>query len=160
MGASLLAVIDGTGHGPEAAEAARQACQVIGAHAQLRPAALLERCHRELRTTRGAAMGLLRIDSEMKGQFAGVGNVAVVTRSTSPITVLSHAGIVGHRMRKVHEFEFRCGPGDLICLYSDGVRSSLRLDEVLGLPLPQAAERILDTYGKSSDDATVLLVSL
>src|SRR2546422_8836961 len=54
----LVGVIDGLGHGPEAAQAARTAARVLTAHAGEPVQALIQRCHGSLRNTRGAVMSL------------------------------------------------------------------------------------------------------
>src|SRR5438094_10533426 len=46
----LVAVVDGLGHGAEAASAAKAAVAALERHASESPAPLLERCHRALRS--------------------------------------------------------------------------------------------------------------
>src|SRR5919106_1940057 len=54
-GGALVVAIDGLGHGPEAAVAAREAAEIASReHASL--SALFEACHRGLRKTRGVVM--------------------------------------------------------------------------------------------------------
>ena len=55
-GGTLLAVVDGAGHGPEAAIAARMAIGILEAHPTEDPVLLVRRCHVRLRATRGAVM--------------------------------------------------------------------------------------------------------
>src|SRR3989449_4254272 len=54
----LVAVVDGLGHGAEAASAAKAAVAALERHATESPAPLLERCHRALKGTRGAVMSV------------------------------------------------------------------------------------------------------
>ena len=58
----LVAVIDGLGHGDAAADASEVAAEILSAHADDEPQRLLERCHEELRRTRGAVMTLAWFD--------------------------------------------------------------------------------------------------
>src|SRR2546426_3567889 len=54
----LVAVVDGLGHGAEAATAAQAAVAALERHATESPIALIERCHRALKGTRGAVMSV------------------------------------------------------------------------------------------------------
>src|SRR2546428_5997731 len=54
----LVAVVDGLGHGAEAATAAQAAVAALERHATESPVALVERCHRALKGTRGAVMSV------------------------------------------------------------------------------------------------------
>ena len=59
---ALIAVVDGSGHGAEAAAAAQLARRVIDDHPRESPVALILRCHERLRGTRGAAMTLASVN--------------------------------------------------------------------------------------------------
>src|SRR5690349_8004923 len=61
---ALLAVIDGLGHGPHAAEAANAAIAVIEGHLDQPLIQLAKLCHRALVQRRGAAMTLVLIESD------------------------------------------------------------------------------------------------
>jgi hypothetical protein len=61
-GETLAAVIDGLGHGYESSVAAERAVEVIREFAALGVGPLMVKVHQELRTTRGAAVGLMKID--------------------------------------------------------------------------------------------------
>src|SRR5258705_120063 len=73
---ALVAVVDGLGHGAEAATAARAAVAALEGHATESPVPLIQRCHRALQGTRGAVMSVAllgRPDRSMT--WLGVGNV-------------------------------------------------------------------------------------
>src|SRR2546422_912956 len=57
----LVAVVDGLGHGAEAATAAQAAVAALERHATESPVPLIERCHRALKGTRGAVMSVALI---------------------------------------------------------------------------------------------------
>src|SRR6266550_950960 len=72
----LVAVVDGLGHGAEAASAAQAAVAALERHATESPMPLFERCHRALHGTRGVVMSVAlfaRPDRSMT--WLGVGNV-------------------------------------------------------------------------------------
>src|SRR5256885_13268215 len=54
----LVAVVDGLGHGAEAAAAAQAAVAALERHATESPVPLIERCHRALQGTRGVVMSV------------------------------------------------------------------------------------------------------
>src|SRR2546421_11870666 len=54
----LVAVVDGLGHGAEAASAAQAAVAALERHATESPVPLIERCHRALQGTRGVVMSV------------------------------------------------------------------------------------------------------
>src|SRR5438094_10534413 len=76
-GGVLVAVVDGLGHGTEAATAARLAIAALARHAHESPLSLFERTHQALKGTRGAVMSLAffrRTDPSVI--WLGGGNVA------------------------------------------------------------------------------------
>src|SRR5438034_4813270 len=72
----LVAVMDGLGHGEEAAAATKVAVATLESHAHEPLVSLVQRCHRELKDTRGVAMSLASFNSrENVMAWIGVGNV-------------------------------------------------------------------------------------
>ena len=160
-GATLLGV-DGLGHGPEAAKAARAAVETLGRRRATAPADVVRDVHDALRVTRGAAMSVARIDYAAADlRFAGIGNVnCVVQDGESRRTLVSHNGIVGHNMRKVQEFDTACPPGALCIMHSDGIQTQWNLADYPGLqmrtPVLVAAILVRD-FTRGRDDAMVLV---
>src|SRR4051794_4565171 len=60
---ALVAVVDGLGHGAEAATAAEIAVATLSAHAHEPAIQLVERCHDRLRGSRGVVMSLATFDT-------------------------------------------------------------------------------------------------
>ena len=75
-----VAVVDGLGHGPKAAEAAHAAIESF--HRSVRkvgPAQAIEVAHQALLSTRGAVMAVACIDAPAQTlRFAGLGNISAV----------------------------------------------------------------------------------
>ncbi|HSU13240.1 SpoIIE family protein phosphatase [Longimicrobium sp.] len=159
-GRTVVIVADGLGHGPDAAAAAREAVRVFRAHAAERPAALLERMHRSMRSTRGAAVAVAEVGTASgRVRFCGVGNIsAAVLTPGRDQSMVSHNGIVGHEMRKVHEFEYAWSRASLLVMHSDGVGTRWDLGRYPGLqtrdPAVVAAVLYRD-FTRGNDDATV-----
>ena len=81
----LACLIDGLGHGPEAADAAETCADVVRANADAPPQDLLDRCHTALLDSRGAVMTAAWFDLR-RGTvaWAGVGRTrARTSRSCS-----------------------------------------------------------------------------
>jgi hypothetical protein len=166
----VLAVIDGLGHGPDAAKAATLAAEVVGRHRTAEPADLLLLLHSHLAESRGATATVATVDGA-SGQldWLGVGNVdGVVVRADGkrPLThgVFLCRGVLGHQMpRKLHRPEpVVLRSGDCIVIATDGVRGDLadavrpRLDVGLA-DVGRLADRILRDFAIADDDALVLV---
>jgi hypothetical protein len=157
-GTFLAAVIDGLGHGFESWVAAEKAAEVIREHADLSVEPILMRCHKELRATRGAAVGILRIESSGEGEFCGIGNIEVQALAGRAPGVFCVAGIVGHNLRTSKVMPFRMKPGDVYCVLSDGVSTRGNFTVCLpGAPV-EVARKIVEQFGRAHDDATALVL--
>ena len=164
-GAALFGVIDGLGHGAAAATAATSAADVINRAAAAPLDVLIELCHRQLATTRGAAMTLARIDFGAESlQWMGVGNVAanLLAKSPSGTQTRSSArlagGIVGYQIPTISPSEtIHIRPGCLLVIASDGIAES-HLDDIdFTASAAAIAEQILREHAKAPDDASVLV---
>jgi anti-sigma regulatory factor (Ser/Thr protein kinase) len=159
-------VVDGLGHGPQAAEASSEAVRLFNKHVGKSPAELMEALHAGLRATRGAAVSIARFEPERRMvTFCGIGNVGGVLASRSAAGIrrmISLNGTVGHVMRKVQQFDYPYpeGGAPLVILHSDGVSAQWALDKYPGLisanPTLLAAVLYRD-FGRIRDDATVLV---
>lgn len=157
-GSFLAAVIDGLGHGYEAWGAAEKAAEVIRASSGLGVSEIVMRCHQELRTTRGAAVGVLKVEESGTGEFCGVGNIEVQALNGQAPSVFCLAGIAGHNMRTSKVMPFQMKPGDIYCLMSDGVSTRGNLKSCLPGPPGGVARRIVEQWGRAHDDATAVIV--
>lgn len=156
-----IAVADGLGHGPKAAEAALAFCAYVEANVSRGLEEILRGATAEISHTRGAAAALLRIgDRQRCLSFAGIGNIELQAVSKLPIRPTSTPGIVGRPLRKVLEFDYELNGGDLLAVYSDGISGRFRLESYGRLNAQSAAEAILSDHGKRHDDATCLVVRL
>jgi phosphoserine phosphatase RsbX len=159
-----IAVIDGLGHGAQAAVAAQAAIDVLGANPRLDPGAVLAQCHLALRTTRGAAMGVALIDlGAQRLTFAGVGNVETLFLTPSEKKRLGSArGIVGSVLPRIIPVEVALEDGWWLVLHTDGVRNRYTLVDLLAdNATPQeVADAMLMNWGRSTDDATVVVAGV
>jgi len=157
----IAAIIDGLGGGEPAAQAARGAEEVIRQHADWPLQELVQGSHTALQATRGAVIGLLRLQAiGHKVSYVGVGNIGVQVYSRQPIKPISKNGILGFRLPSLLEMHYVYNPGDTFVLYSDGISSRFTLDGKIDIQRPpqRIAEQILETHGKQIDDATVVVI--
>jgi len=160
---TLLMVADGLGHGAQAAHASAEAVRIFRDNTALQPAALLERMHPALHSTRGAAVAVVEAFSESRiVRYAGVGNIVgrVVTASGAR-NMVSYNGTVGVELRKVQEFTYPWPTDGLLILHSDGVATHWNLDEYAGLRMkhPSVIAGVLfRDHARARDDATVVVV--
>ena len=164
-GGVLAAVLDGLGHGQEAAHAAKLAAAELERHASEPPVALLRRCHTALRGTRGVVMSLASLDTRAHTlSWLGVGNVEAVlvraqpARGPSREHVMLRGGVVGHDLPPLQVFTIPVAPGDCLTFATDGVRTDFITAVVAGGPPPaRQATDLLSRYAKETDDALVLV---
>lgn len=165
-GGALVAVIDGLGHGSEAAASARHAAEVLQEYADESPISLVQRCHEKLKPMRGAVMSLASFNAEANMlTWVGVGNVEGCLIRTNPGAVSKneflrlHGGTVGDRVPSLQSEKLPLYQGDILIFTTDGIRSG-NFARVIGFRKKPAriAEYILDQWGREDDDALVLVV--
>jgi negative regulator of sigma-B (phosphoserine phosphatase) len=160
----LVSVVDGLGHGAEAAAAARGAVAALTRHADESVLPLISRCHEALHGTRGVVMSVALFDRvEASMTWLGVGNVEGVLLYTDPAarrartTLLTRGGIVGSELPRLRAEVISLTPGDTLIFATDGIKEGFSD----GLPADarpqQLADHILARYGKDTDDALVLV---
>jgi len=162
-GRHALFVVDGLGHGPDAAAAARTAVEVVRGANELAAADLINSVHEALRPTRGAAAAVALFEPEKEiCTYCGIGNIAASIRANGVSrSMVSHNGILGHQVRKVQDFIYPFPRGALCIAHSDGV--SARWDLALYPGLEQrhpalVAAVLYRDHARGSDDAIVAAV--
>ncbi|HEX3639212.1 MAG TPA: anti-sigma regulatory factor [Paraburkholderia sp.] len=167
-GEFTVMVADGLGHGALANTAAVAATATF---ARLGPSSVEEivaASHEALRPTRGAALGVARIPAQAVAngapgvaRFCGVGNIAAsVWTPYGHRHLVSHAGIVGHQLRKVQEFQVDWPQDGLLILHSDGLATRWDLSRYPGLTLRHptlVAATLYRDFTRGRDDVTVFV---
>jgi len=164
---TLIGVIDGVGHGREAAVAADAAAEVLETFAGESVSPLLRRCHERLRTTRGAAITLLVLDAAASAaEWVGAGNVAVVLLQTELSgakrcrELLVRGGIAGSLLPSTDALTLAVRGGDTIVVATDGLRRTFVNGVASGESPQRLAEQLLAQYGTAQDDALVVVARL
>jgi len=162
----LIAVLDGVGHGSEAATAAMIAKDILEEHPADSVVALVQRCHEALHAARGVAVSIASLDaSQGLLTWIGVGNVVgvLLRQSVTPVaaekSLLLRAGVVGFQLPASLEADsVQVSEGDTLVFATDGIGSDFARGLAASQPPQKAAESILARHGKTTDDALVLVV--
>jgi len=158
-----LLVVDGLGHGPDAALAAQAALRVAGEHPDLAPAEVLQCVHDALRSMRGAAGAAASVVPHAgRGAYAGVGNIRGFTWSTDGVKhLVSHNGTLGHQARKFQAFDFAFPPRTMLVMLSDGISSHFDPRHYVGIERHHPAViagTIYRDHARGRDDATIVVL--
>ena len=165
---AVAAVIDGVGHGTEAAEAAERAVATV--QQGINGGGLIEmlkRCHTSLTGSRGAVMNLASFDQkEGTLTWLGIGNVEgrLLLRNKNKDSgymrqhLLLRPGVVGQRLPSLQVAVSRVQPGDMVIFATDGVAPDFADDIRIDSPVSEIANGIISRYCKKTDDALALVI--
>ena len=161
----LVAVVDGLGHGAEAASAAKVAVRALERGANRPVVQLFRDCHSSLIGTRGAVISAAAFDARDESMtWLGVGDVegrllrAPTSAGPRMESLLLRGGVVGVHLPTLVSAVVPIHRGDTLIFATDGVRSDF-LDAPLPQLEPQAlADHILAHWSTQTDDALVLVV--
>jgi len=162
----LAAVIDGLGHGEEAAAAARRARDTLVRYREQSAISLVRQCHQALAETRGVVMGVAAFSAaDNTMTWVGIGNVeGFLLRADRRVAprredMLVRSGVVGLQLPHLHASVITLDHGDLVVFTTDGVRPEFkqRIGLLTALPPQRLADDILREYHKPVDDALVLV---
>src|SRR3954451_12917695 len=160
---ALTCVIDGLGHGPEAADAAERCATVVREHAEAPVEELMNACHEALVETRGVVMTAAWFDLERSTlSWAGVGNVDARLVRSGPEpredVALVFGGVLGYRMPNVRVATMPLERGDLLVMITDGIDGAISPALVGGGTAQTLADRIFAMHGRGNDDALAVVV--
>ena len=160
----LVGVMDGIGHGDEAAAAARAAAEILDQYAGDPTILLIRRCHDALLKTRGVVLTVAKLNTEENTMtWLGVGNVegrllrADASASHPRESVLLRGGMVGYQLPTLQASVIPVAAGDLLVLATDGIHPVFEDGINLNETPKQIAEKILSRHFKGNDDALVLV---
>ena len=163
-GGSLVAAVDGVGHGREAARAARTAATVVRATPDADLVALVQRCHEALRGTRGAAVSVAFLShADATLRWLGVGTVegrllagrAGDTGRDRSLRLVR--GLPGHVLPRLTVTTLPLRRGDLVVLATDGVAGQFADALEVAGSAEAIAQRILARHCDGSDDALAVV---
>jgi anti-sigma regulatory factor (Ser/Thr protein kinase) len=162
--ALLVGVVDGLGHGPEAREAADRAMERMRERPSLAPEHMLEHCDIGLQGTRGAALGVVRLERRSGAlSHACVGNIAAMVCRPGQVDMMSCSpGVLGisRQRARATRGEAWLRPGELLVMHTDGLSTRTTVEDAVLLrrhPLVVAHD-LMRRFSKNHDDALVLVV--
>ncbi|MDB4959151.1 MAG: stage sporulation protein [Myxococcales bacterium] len=160
---ALVALIDGLGHGHDAAAAADAAIAVLEADPTAPVEELIARCHEQLRKTRGAVISLASFSAARAMMtWLGVGNVeGILVRAEAAgraaEAIPARGGTVGYMLPPLNPRTLPIIPGDTLVFASDGIRHGFK-PEIIAMHSPQQiADDIMLRHRKHSDDSCVVV---
>jgi anti-sigma regulatory factor (Ser/Thr protein kinase) len=160
-GRIVVFVVDGLGHGPDAAAAARVAIEAVEKNAHRAAPDIMDAVHNAMRPTRGGAgaVALLQPEREIC-VYCGIGNIAASIRDGGTSrSMVSHNGTLGHQVRKVQEFQYPFPKGSLLVMHSDGIATHWDLAAYPGIETRHPAfvsAALFRDHSRGRDDLTVL----
>lgn len=161
---TLVAVVDGLGHGPEAGAAARTALALLAGAEDGLWLEALQRCHIGLKTTRGAVLSLAWFDANTPTMgWVGVGNVQGVLARAAPDAnprqepLLVRGGVLGRQLPAFHASVLSLRPGDTLVFATDGIAPAFAASLTAEQSPRRAAERALAEHWTGLDDGLVLV---
>ncbi|MBI2909369.1 MAG: SpoIIE family protein phosphatase [Chloroflexi bacterium] len=161
-GGILIGVIDGLGHGSEAAEVTRVAAGVLRGHAGETVTTLFQLCHAALLGTRGVVITLASL-APGSLTWLGVGNVEglllggdneLPRRETARV----RGGTVGYRLPPLRPAVTPLAEGDTLVFVTDGIQSDYNRGLKLGDAPQKIADDLVARFCKGTDDALALVV--
>jgi phosphoserine phosphatase RsbX len=160
---TVIAVADGLGHGRAAQSAAAVAAAVVRRTPDEPVDLLMRACNEAMGATRGAAITLVAVADGGRLDWLAVGNVeaAILRGGRATIgsveTVYHFPGVVGGQLPTLHALTSHVARGDVIVVSTDGIGGDYLGDPSPIGPVESAANDVLETHGRDTDDALVLV---
>ncbi len=157
----LVAVVDGLGHGADAALAAERAVEIIGNNASADLSVIIQLCHHNLFGCRGAVISLVKVGDDRILTWLGVGNVAIKLirgQMTSLMRSVEQpvlkAGLIGKGpLPRVQTNTVSLNHNDILFLATDGIEHGFAdTIDISNRPSDMATE-IISNYARHTDDA-------
>ncbi len=156
-------LVDGSGHGHAAYDAANMAVRVFLEHAEKPCTEIVGYMHRALNATRGAALAVARIDPAASlVRFVGVGNISgMVSSGAGVLRMVSQNGTAGLVAPRIREFTYAYSGQPVVILHSDGLTTKWDLKDYPGLTYshPSLIAAVLyRDQSRGRDDSSVVAV--
>lgn len=161
--AVAILVVDGLGHGPFAAAAARAAGSAFATEPFRTPVQALHDMHRAMNGTRGAAAACALLPPRSQTlEYAGIGNISGYMISPERSQgMVSHNGTLGTQLLRVQQFSYAWPRNGRVVMHSDGVSARWSVSAYEGLHAHHSAviaAVLYRDYRRGRDDATLLVL--
>ena len=159
-GQYFLALVDVLGHGSEAHTVALSAQKYLEQNYRQELIDVMDGLHACLKGTRGAVVALCRLNiGTGKLIYVGIGNITVRVLGPRNFRFVSRDGIVGYMVSNLKQQTLKLSAGDVLVMYSDGIKEHFQLSESPGILTGTAtsiALGLLNQFGKKNDDASCI----
>jgi anti-sigma regulatory factor (Ser/Thr protein kinase) len=164
-GTTVVMVVDGLGHGPQAALTTAVAMRYFERCTHTSPVDIMTGLHQAMRPTRGAVAAVAALHPETSTlRYAGVGNIAGVMMGADGTRrhLMSFDGTLGYQVRVIRDAVHDWTSGSWFAMFSDGVSPRLDASAYPGLSQHDpalAASVLYRDFHRTNDDATILVVN-
>jgi len=156
----FLGLVDVLGHGREAYQVAEASKQFLEDHCGEPLVELMQHLHQHIRGSRGAVAGLCVLETETDMlKFVGIGNITARTLGAESRRLVSRSGVVGDIIPTPREESLTLSDGDILLMYTDGVKSHFEIEDWPQMRTSAAAtlaHDIINLFGKDEDDAACI----
>lgn len=160
---TLVGVIDGLGHGRHAHKASSAARDYVESHVEKPLEPIFRGADEACSETRGVVMALAKFDwTAGTITFANVGNINVRVAGPEWTGLIVRRGVVGGNNLDISVVTEDWEPSYTLTMFSDGISTRWEWPDIRERAQDTAstlANRLLERYGKSDDDATALVVT-
>jgi len=158
----FIGIIDVLGHGKKAHKAALICDDFLERNYRHDLVETMKGLHEHIRGIRGAvgALCLLELKTGVL-RFVGVGDTNVITFGRNNTRFVSRSGVIGDLMPPLREDKIKIFEGDLLVLYTDGVKTYFDLEEhpeMLKDGAKAIATFVIERFGRETDDALCIVV--
>lgn len=163
----FLALVDVLGHGVEARKVALHAKEYLENNFEKDSVDIMKRFHEYLKGTRGAVAAICDLNV-LTGElsYVGIGNITARIMGARCARLVPRDGIIGYSMAKPQKQVLKLQGGDVLLLYSDGIKEHFDIFECAGLLKENAmdiAQGILKKFEKKTnhvywDDASCIVL--
>lgn len=160
-GTATVLLVDGLGHGPEAAAASAAARDCFRRQPDRPPAASLAAMHVAMQGSRGGAVAVAQVrPRDGRVSYAGVGNIAgTLVAAGRTRGLASQHGILGTTVGRLQEFDHAWDRDTMLVMHSDGLLSRWSLDPAEETRDPALiAGRLYQRFTRGRDDITVAVL--
>lgn len=157
----FIAILDVLGHGKEAHKTADICEKFLEKNYRNKDLIeIMKNLHEHIKGSRGAVVCLCIVDVKTGDvKCVGIGNIAIRKFGSSSVRIIPRSGIIGYVMPAPKEEILKLYDGDILVLYTDGVKEHFELEdypELLKDDAKTIATHIIHQFGKEEDDAACI----
>ncbi|MDI6644131.1 MAG: SpoIIE family protein phosphatase [Methanobacteriaceae archaeon] len=158
----FFALIDGAGHSRNAHKIAVTVRSFLEDNYQMELKKLMEKLDQIIKGSNGAVVSLCTLDLETGNlKNVGVGDITLKIYGQRSVELLSKPGVIGYVMPNLIENNYHLQEGDILVMYTDGVRKLFNLNdypETRNKDSKTLANYLISQFGRKTDDSACLVL--